>query len=621
MKLTFFIFLIGFIGNIFNVQQGESILPSLQEAFDRNQPPGAVVIWVQSDSVIIHNRFGYANLEERREIDPGSTLFRIGSISKPFTAIAVLNAVEKGLLELDKDINHYFENGIVKNGSFQPITLRHLLTHTPGFDDFYIGKSARTRDEAISLAEVIEAFMPKRRFEPGEIASYSNFGVALAGYVLEHVDGRSFPTILKEDVFMPLGMINSSFDPEENALQNFMTGYHRNQEGLNPLTYDYILDAPAGTMVSTMNDMERFMKLILKPNGLESFGVLSQEMQQEMLSLQFTHHHGLNGGIGYLWSHIENNNHSVIAHDGGYLGTAARLFLFPDDNAAMFVTLNIMEFGFINDVTELLTKTFLSSDSDDVEFISHHRPIADGRSISDFAGIWRNTRYSKHSFTKFAVLLGMMGQEIKTEVVSDTLLTMPMLSGEPRRMVRVEPLMFQSIDDDYRIAFRESNGKITHLFTGGANAFERISLIESQFVQLIILVVSTLFFLLCAIYYPVYWLIRKFQKKEKPVLRIFKIEMGISLLFTTYLLLLLIMFASIPDYEFLIGFGYGLPASIYFITLIPYAAMLLAIYLGYSLVLIKNISVHRLAYSLLFLTITLINFISLWYWNSIGWNF
>lgn len=621
MKLAIFLFFLGISGPLYGYDQVQTVLTELQEIFERHQPPGAIVLWVQDDSVNIQKPFGFANLQEKREIDPDQTIFRIGSISKPFTAIAILRAVEKGLLDLDIDINHYFDEKIVNNGIFRAITLRHLLTHTPGFDDFYIGKSARTRDEALTLEETIRTFMPERRFNPGEIASYSNFGVALAGYILEHVDGRPFSTIMEEDIFLPMGMNNSSFDPGEKELHKFMTAYHRSPDGLIPLKYDYILDSPAGTMVTTMNDMQEFMKLILEPGGLESVGVLSEEMQQEMLSLQFTHHPDLNGGIGFLWSLIEYNDHPVIAHDGGYLGTASRLFLFPDYNAAMFITLNTMEFGFISDATDLLTKSLLPSGKDKAEFIYQHQPFNDEQSISDFAGIWRNTRYSKNSFTKFAVLLGIMGQEIKTSVVADTLLTMPTLTGESRRLTRVEPLLFQSIDDDYRIAFRESNGKITHLFTSGSNAFEHINRLESQRVQLALLGVSILFFMICTIFYPIYFLVRIFQKKENPVSRLFKIEMGISLLFTAYLLLLLYIFASMPDYEFLIGFGYGLPGSIYIITLIPYAALLLAIYLGYSLLLIKNISTRRLIYSVLFLSITSIYFVSLWYWNSIGWNF
>lgn len=621
MKFAIILIFLGFTAPFYGFAQVETVLSDLQEIFDRHQPPGAVVLWVQDDSVHIQKTFGFANLEDRREIDPDQTIFRIGSISKPFTSIAILRAVEKGILDLDKDINHYFNDDVVNNGIYRALTLRDLLTHTPGFDDFYIGKSARTRDEAITLKETIRTFMPERRFNPGEIASYSNFGVALAGYILEHVDGRLFSTILEEDVFLPIGMNNSSFDPGEKELQYFMTAYHRNEDGFIPLSYDYILDAPAGTMVSTINDMQKFMKLILEPGGLESVGVLREEIQQKMLSLQFTHHPDLMGGIGFLWSLIEYNGHPAIVHDGGYVGSASRLFLFQEYNSAMFITLNTMEFGFISDASDLLTKSFLTSSIEKDEFTYHNQPFNDGRSILDFTGIWRNTRYSKHSLTKFAVLLGIMGQEIKTSVVADTLLTMPNLSGESHHFVRVDSLLFQSINVDYRIAFRESNGKITHLFTSGSNAFERINILESQIIQFIILGTSILFFILCAIFYPAYLIVRKIRKEEILVSRLFKIEMGISLFFTLYMILLLCMFASIPDYEFMIGFGYGLPVSLYFISLIPYAALLLAIYLGYSLLHLKNISIRRLIYSVLFLSITVIYFSSLWYWNSIGWNF
>jgi CubicO group peptidase (beta-lactamase class C family) len=179
------------------------------------------------------------------------------------------------------------------------------------------------------------SLMPKRLIDPGEISSYSNFGVALAGFVLEHVDGRPFPSIMEEDIFLPLGMVNSSFDPGDVQLQKFMTGYHRHHSGIIPLRYDFIQDSPAGTMVTTIDDIVTFMKLILKPEGLESAGVLSSEMQRNMLSPQFTHHPDLNHSIGFLWSISEYHGQRAAIHDGGYLGTAARLFLFPDCNRGL----------------------------------------------------------------------------------------------------------------------------------------------------------------------------------------------------------------------------------------------------------------------------------------------
>lgn len=622
MKLVIALLLIGLLG--ITTQDEDpvaAISQELSEIYDRHNLPGAVVIWVQGDSVLVQETFGLANLEEIREIRPDQTIFRVGSISKPFTAIGILQAVEKGLLDLDKDINLYFEEEIIKNGLFKPVTLHHLLTHTPGFDDFYIGKSARTREEAMSLKESIISLMPKRLIDPGEISSYSNFGVALAGFVLEHVDGRPFSSIMEEDIFIPLGMVSSSFDPGDVQLQNFMTGYHRHHSGIIPLRYDFIQDSPAGTMVTTIDDIVTFMKLILKPEGLESAGVLSSEMQRNMLSPQFTHHPDLNNSIGFLWSISEYHGQRAAIHDGGYLGTAARLFLFPDNQSAMFITTNMMEFGFISDVTELLTQTFLPEVEVKPDFVYQGSRYTGGRPVSDFAGTWRNTRYSKNSFTKFAVLLGIMGQEIKTSVESDTLLTMPMLSGELRRMVQVEPYLFQSIDDDYRIAFRESEGEITHLFTSGTNAFERIRILESQRVQLILLASNILFFALCSIFYPVFYLYRKIRKKSTSVSGIFKIEMVIALLFSMNILLMLYMFSSIPDYEILIGFGYGLPNSLYFISLIPFVAILFGFRLLYRLIREKEITVKRKAYSIFFLIVTVVYVSSLYYWKSIGWFF
>ncbi len=619
MKLLFYTLFM--VNPFLFADNSDSLHNEINTIFADQSAPGAVVIWVQNDTTRIFEILGYANITESREIDSEKTIFRIGSISKAVNAIGVLNRVEASLLHMDRDINSYFDEPFIQNRLMNPVTLRHLLTHTAGFDDMFIGKSSRTRENALSLKEAMHSLQPRRIMEPGEISSYSNYGAALSGYLAEHVSGVEYYALMDSIVFRPLGMFHSSFDPDQQALKHFMTGYFPDLDGLIELQYDYLHDTPAGTMVSTARDMETFLKVMVDPDGLENAGVLTRGMTEEMMRIQFTHHPKLSGGFGYLWNIFEYNGHRVVGHDGGYIGSAARMFLFPEYNAAMFIAVNLMDFSLINRVTQLLISTLLPEpvieEKDRVDF----QRFTDQRPLNDFTGTWRNTRYTKHSFTKFGVMLGIMGQEIVTGIENDTLLTLPRPDGTYHRMVRTEPYLFESIDEDYRIAFRESEGRITHLFTGGTSAFEKLHPLETTRIQLPFLAAANVFFSVLSAGLIIVFLTRKFRKTTPVFTRLSLFEFAIAFFYSFSFLLYLPAFAMIPEYELHIGFGYGLPWLFYVITLMPYAALGFTILLTVQLFREKERNWPRFIFSVVVILFSVALFLSLNYWNSVGWRF
>jgi len=618
MKLIFIFGIV--LSTFFNSQNIDSLYVQTKKIFEQQNAPGAVLIWVQGDSTLIFETYGLANIKENRSIDPDKTIFRVGSISKPFTSIGVLNGVERGLLDLDKDINIYFDEPLIKDSYKTPLTLRHLLTHTGGLDDHFIGKSSRTRAQALTLEESVQQLLPPRVIESGEIASYSNFGAALAGYLLEVTDGRDFSDIIYDEVFKKTGMENSSFDPGEEALSHFMTGYFAGENGLIPLKYDYIHDSPAGMMVTTARDMERFMHLILTPGGLETSNVLSRDMTSEMMSVQFKHHPKTEGGFGFLWNIFDYNGHRVIGHDGGYIGASARLFIFPEHNAALFAATNMMDFGFIPGVTDFLIDNLLPENNPVEDYTGPADRYTGNPPFSEYTGTWRHTRYTKGSFTKFAVLAGIMGHEMITKTVGDSLLVMPKPGGESRRLMRVEPNLFQSIDDSYYLAFRENNGKVTHVFTNGTTALEKLHPLETRSVQLFLVTGSYLIFVMIGIGYPIIFLYRKFRKRDKGTTLLSRNELYIALAYCSSLVIFVILGAAVPAHEMAIGFGYGVPLHVYITTLLPYLALFFTLLLGIHIVRTKE-SLLRKSGSLFIVTVSVVLFCCLWYWNQVGWKF
>jgi CubicO group peptidase (beta-lactamase class C family) len=151
---------------------------------------GATVSVVKEGKLFFAKGYGFADIEGKRPVDPERTLFRVGSVSKLFTWTAVMQLYQEGKLDLDADLNTYLETPQIPPAYSEPITLAHLLTHTPGFEDRGIGLFARSADRLRPLADLLAAELPNRVRPPGQLASYSNHGTALAGLVVARVSGR-----------------------------------------------------------------------------------------------------------------------------------------------------------------------------------------------------------------------------------------------------------------------------------------------------------------------------------------------------------------------------------------------------------------------------------------------
>lgn len=631
--------------------------------------PGSAVIWVQGDQVLLSGAYGYADLEEQRPVDIDQTLIRVGSVSKPFTAIGVLNLAASGRLDLDTDVNTFFQEPVIRDRLPSTVTMRHLLTHTAGFDDRFVGKSARTREERLPLGEAVRALLPDRFIDSGEIAAYSNFGVALAGYVLEHVSGVPFEEFMSREVFQPLGMKDSTFEPQDETAGRLMTGYFMDWGRQAPVSFGYLHDAPAGQMVATGRDMIRFMIHMLHPEKMEDAGVLDAEMVRKMTGIRFTHHPKLAGGYGYLWNIGEFGGYDFFGHDGGYVGASARLFFFPDHHAAMFVAANTINNRYIGAVTDLLINRFLSgedavggiramdeeravhgrmvhgeerADNDElpgfreysdreqsganeqvvggIRAMDEHQPAyTDQRRIKDFAGTWRNTRYSRADFTKFSILFGILGNEMKTWALGDSLLAMPDHTGESRALRRVGPDLFQSLDDDYMMAFRIADGKVTHAFTSGTTSLERLHPVETVRFQIAAMLILQFLFTAMLFIYPILFMRRKIRKEKHPAGLLSGYEWVISLIYVAGLWLYLPVLLNIPLYEVLSGFSYGLPGGIYALALLPYIALIATILMAIHLLRDKPVAGRRKAWSVFVLAASVVYFLILDYWNLAGW--
>lgn len=319
----------------------ETFLDGVMAAgLEAHHVPGAVVAVVKDDALFFAKGYGFADLEQGIPVDAERTLFRPGSVSKLFTWTAVMQLVEDGRLSLDADVNDYLDFEIPATYP-QPITLAHLMTHTPGFEDRGQGLFVLEEEKLISLEEYVKSYVPARVYPPGEVGAYSNYGTALAGYIVQRVAGEPFETTVERHIFQPLGMARSTFRqplPAELAA-DMSRGYGYSRGAYLPGEYELIAGSPAGSMASPATDMARFMIAHLQGGQYGSEQILEAATVAEMQAPQFVPD-PRSSGIGYGFFRSSLNGRLIVSHEGDTILFHSGLYLFPEENVGLFVSYN-----------------------------------------------------------------------------------------------------------------------------------------------------------------------------------------------------------------------------------------------------------------------------------------
>ena len=250
--------------------------PLMQGYLEHHKIAGAVVVVVHDGATVLAKGYGYADIENKQPMTADATLVRPGSISKLFTGIAVMQLVEQGRLDLDQDVNDYLGFAMPTPSGGVPVTLRRLLTHRAGFEEVIRGMS--TKDPIPQpLGQWLADVLPARLFPNGDVGAYSNYGLAIAGYIVERVAEQPFADYVAEHIFKPLGMTRSTFhQPLPESLAPMMAkGYRRSDEP--PLDFfETTTDSPAGALSATGADMGRFMQALLYGGRLDAGRILNE---------------------------------------------------------------------------------------------------------------------------------------------------------------------------------------------------------------------------------------------------------------------------------------------------------------------------------------------------------
>ncbi len=221
---------------------------------------------------IYEGYFGYANRENGTAVD-AQTVMEWGSVTKLTVWVSVMQLKEQGKIDLHEDIRVYLPEGFLKKLRYEkPITMLDLMNHTAGFEELAFGLNADSEESILSLEEALSRYQPEQRFEPGVVQAYSNYGAALAGFIVERVSGQPYHAYVKEHIFDPLGMEHSALLPDlsDNSwvrTQREQLQCYRADCTLIANGREYVNLYPCGMCTSTLEDMMKFGQALLNPNG------------------------------------------------------------------------------------------------------------------------------------------------------------------------------------------------------------------------------------------------------------------------------------------------------------------------------------------------------------------
>ena len=583
-----------------------------------NHIAGATISVVKDGQLFFAKGYGYANFKSRTPVLPDRTMFRPGSVSKLFTWTAVMQLFEQGKLDLNADVNTYLKEFQIPATFPQPITLNHLLSHTPGFEERGTGMAAREAKDLMPLGQWLATYMPARVRPPGELTSYSNYGTSLAGYIVEVVSGMPFELYIEENIFKPLGIEHSTFRqplPEPLA-PNMSTGYTYKNGAFKEEKFELLNGmAPAGGLSACATDMAKFMIAHLQNGAFGEARILKEETARFMHSRLFGHDPRINGNAHGFWEFGYNDLH-LIEHGGDTVYFHSQLALIPDKNVGWFVSYNTAPGGSREQLFHAFLNRFYPASSPLAEI----KPSEEARKrLKKVSGVYGVTRRSYTKYEKIEALL----MQIKVAPTKEGTLLVKAL-GDVRQYAELEPLVFREVDGQSKIIFKEDDrGRVTVAFAGDVPhmALLKLKWYERPMFHYVLIGLCVLFFIIAAIGWPLAALSRKICRRKiegNPAPKAARWLAG--LMSGCFLLFLILAAASFSNiYEVMFGVPLLFKIALAFPLI---GAVLTVLMLGYTILAwVKRYwyGCRRLTYTLVLIAAIVFLWV-LHFYNLLGWR-
>jgi CubicO group peptidase (beta-lactamase class C family) len=328
----------------------------VRDAMAREHIAGVTIAVVQNGQVVLKKGYGFASLRNHRPVDPDNSLFRIGSISKTFTWIALMKEAEAGRIHLDRPVNLYLPEKVqVRDQGYDaPVRVVDLMGHSAGFEDRALGQLIeRDPGQVRPLELYLRQERPRRVHAPGGLASYSNYGAALAGEAITYTTGKTFERVAEDEIIGPLGLRHTTFReprapkqglpaPMSPALaRDVVEGYRWTASGFAARPYEYIGQAaPAGSASSTAGDMASYMLMLLgdgQSGGVTVYGPLTAKAFRTPLGHTPK---GINGWAHGFEVYDLPGGFQGYGHEGSTISFMSNMVTVPALNLGIFVATN-----------------------------------------------------------------------------------------------------------------------------------------------------------------------------------------------------------------------------------------------------------------------------------------
>jgi CubicO group peptidase (beta-lactamase class C family) len=479
---------------------------------------GMVVVVVKDGSVLLAKGYGYADVATKQPMDSQTTLIRPGSTSKLFTWTAVMQLVEQGKLDLDRDVNAYLDFNIPhKEG--RAVTLRDLMNHRAGFEEGL--KDLLTTDDGglMSTEQYLKAHPRPLLFTPGEVPAYSNYGAALAGYIVQRVSGEPFEQYVERHIFRPLGMLHATFEqPLPAKFRAALSNGYVTASG-PPQPYEYVITRPAGSMTVTAADMARFMIVHLEKGRLGNAQILKPQTIQRMHEPSEKTLPGF-ATMAHGFFYDRQNGTLVIGHGGDTLLFHTEMDLLPEAGVGIFFTFNsrgrddavygarqALFDGFMN-------RYFAAPPSHAAPPV----PATAAKDAAEIAGLYQSSRRVEHGFLSLFYLL----QQSRISANADGTITAPAAPGLPgeAHLREVAPNLWREIGGTRELALAHIDGVKTVIDSADpVSVFQAVPFLRSSPLNLAILVGAAAILVWTLVLWPFSGLVRAADRCQSGVSR------------------------------------------------------------------------------------------------------
>ena len=458
---------------------------AVRQAMASDHIAGLTVSVVQDGQVVLKKGYGVSRLSPARPVDPDTTLFRLGSITKTFTWIAVMKEAEAGRIRLGAPVNLYLPQPLqVKDDGYkQPVLVRDLMTHSAGFEDRAFGQLIERDPRQVRPMDVyLRQERPRRVRAPGQLPSYSNYGAALAGAALAYVSTQPYQSLIEREVTGPLGMAHTTLrepyparsdlpPPMPSALADAVSdGFRWTGAGYQARPFEYISQvAPAGSASSTAADMARYMLMQLNGGSLDGATVYGPTTAAAFRTPMLAGAPGVpSWDAGFLEVPLAGG-FKGYGHDGATLSFRTDMLTVPDLRLGVFAAANTESAtAFVDRLPGLIVAHFYAPPAE--------QPRPGDPQLAErakaYAGQYLTTRRAYRGLEGF---IDRLTGVVRVSVTRDGYLLTATGNGAGRWAPTSDPARFQAADGPLALVFALKDGRARRLFaSSGAEAADRI---------------------------------------------------------------------------------------------------------------------------------------------------